>query len=182
MVQAMLDVMLHPVRMQIIQTLVNKRGLSAQELGERLPTVPQATLYRHLNTLLDAGMLQATEERTGSGHTERIFTMSEDHLTVSPDELAQISPADHMRYFMTFVAGLANDFSRYLKRSDIDFHRDGVGYRQTVLNLTDEELEVLIRDLNARMRRDEAKERGSGRTPRVITRIVMPGEHPEETA
>ena len=47
---------------------------------------------------------------------------------------------DHRRAFLTFVAGLLGDLDRYLEAGDVDPARDGVGYRQQALYLTDEEL------------------------------------------
>ena len=180
MTETPFDLLLHPLRMQIIQALIGGRRMTAQELGERLADVPTATLYRHLNLLVEGGMLDSTEERRARGPSERVFTLPEERLAIAPSELARVSPADHMRYFATFVAGLIGSFARYLRRPTIDLARDGVGYRQVTLNLTDEELVTLVTDLDARMRRELANDSGDGREPRVITRIILPEDHPVE--
>lgn len=92
--------------------------------------------------------------------------------------MARASPSDHMRYFTTFIAGILGTFSRYLKRPNVDIERDGVGYRQITLHLSDEELRSLAADLDARLRREAGNEPGAGRRPRVIARIFMPEEQP----
>jgi DNA-binding transcriptional ArsR family regulator len=172
------DLLLHPVRMQITQALIGGRRMTAQELGERLPDVPTATLYRHLNLLVEGGLLVSTEERRARGPSERVFRLTEERLTIPPSDVVRATPADHMRYFTTFVAGLIGSFARYLQRPTIDPGRDGVSYRQVTLYLTDEELASLMTDLDARIRREHANEPGNGRHPRVFTRIVLPDDHP----
>ena len=42
------------VRMKIIQLLVNGKRMTVQKFAERMEDVPQATLYRQLNKLLEA--------------------------------------------------------------------------------------------------------------------------------
>lgn len=176
MTQSPFDLLLHPVRMRIIQALVGGKRMTVQELGERLATVPMATLYRHLNALADGSVLVVVEERRVRGTVERVYALQEERISVPPEAMARVSPADHMRYFTTFVAGLLGSFSRYLRRSNLDFERDGVGYRQVTLQLSDQELRALLDDLNERMARDLANEPAPERRPRVLTRIVMPEE------
>ena len=178
MAQAKLDLLLHPVRMRIIHAFAGDARLTAQDLGQRLADVPPASLYRHLNTLVEGGVLVVAEERRPRGPAERVFTLPEEELAIPPDELARATPTDHMRYFTSFVAGLIGSFSRYLRRPGVDFERDGVGYRQTTLHLSDKELRNLIDDFEARMRQEWANEPGPDRQARVITRIVLPEEEP----
>lgn len=180
MAETKFDLLLHPIRMRIILAFTGDVRLTAQELGHLLADVPPASLYRHLNMLVEGGVLVGTEERRPRGPAERVFTLPEERLAISPDELARASPADHMRYFTTFIAGLLGSFSRYLRRPSIDFERDGVGYRQTTLHLSDEELSALVEDFETRMRRELANEPQPDRRARVITRIVLPGEQPVE--
>ncbi len=57
-----IDIIMNPIRMRIIQTLVTKKELSTQEISEYLPDVPQATLYRHLHTLVHAHIIKTVHE------------------------------------------------------------------------------------------------------------------------
>ena len=42
------DLLAHPVRLRIILALSQNEEMTAQQLGEALTDIPQATLYRHL--------------------------------------------------------------------------------------------------------------------------------------
>jgi len=174
------DLLLHPVRMQIIQTLIAGRQMTAQELGERLPEVPPATLYRHLGTLVEGDVLVIADERHGRGAAERVYALRMEHVSIPAEELARATPADHMRYFTTFVAGLLGSFGRYLKRPRLDLAKDGVGYRQITLNLSRAELDALIDDLNARLYAELDNVPTPERNVYTISRIVIPEEGPRE--
>ena len=71
------DVILHPVRMRIISTLF-KRRLTTQQIGRALPEVAQATLYRHLSRLMQAGVVAVVALRPVRGVTEKVYALAED--------------------------------------------------------------------------------------------------------
>jgi hypothetical protein len=49
------------------------------------------------------------------------------------------------------MMSLLADFDRYLQKDEIDFARDGLGYRQTVINLSPEELGEFAKALQGAM-------------------------------
>jgi hypothetical protein len=62
------DVVLHPVRSRLVRAFVGSERRTATELSQLLPDVPQASLYRHLNALVDGNVLRIVEpERRGGG-------------------------------------------------------------------------------------------------------------------
>jgi len=95
--------------------------------------------------------------------------------SVSLDDLANMSPDDHRKAFLAFIAGLIGDFDRYLERDHIDLLRDGVSYRLVGLWLTDEERAELSRDLVAVLQRRIANAPGAGRKQRILATVFLPG-------
>jgi DNA-binding transcriptional ArsR family regulator len=125
--------------MRLLATLA-RRQLTARQLSELLPDIPQATLYHHLGTLTRAGLLRVVCERRVRGTVEQLFAFADDHAFLGPAELANASRDDHLRYFTIFVATLIGDFTRYLQQNGpTDPSADGVGYRETPFYLSDEE-------------------------------------------
>ncbi|SEL02281.1 hypothetical protein SAMN04515665_107122 [Blastococcus sp. DSM 46786] len=108
--------------------------------------MPVASLYRHVGVLADAGVLQVVGERKVRGAAERSYRLVLEAANV-PADLAALSAEDHRRAFTAFVASLLADFDRYLGRGEPDLARDGVGYRQVGLWVTDEEFGELLADL-----------------------------------
>ena len=175
------DLLLHPVRMRVVQALAGGRRLSATELAAELADVPPATLYRHIKALSDGGVVAVVEERPARGTPERVHALVEGAATVSPDDLAKATPADHLRWFTMFVAGLLGDFGRYLAgRERVDLLADGVRYSQVPLELTDQEFAELHGRLHAAIAPALGNRPGEGRRRRMFTTIVMPTTTPDK--
>jgi DNA-binding transcriptional ArsR family regulator len=169
------QIILHPIRMRIIQTLIGGVQLTAQQMAEVLSDVPQASLYRHLNKLTKAGIVSVVAENPVRGAVEKVYALPEQAANLSGEDLANASREEHMQYFITFVASLLGDFSRYLQAETIDLESDGVGYRQVALYLNDEEFQEFISDLSAVVKPLLANRPRSDRRRRLFSTIVMPG-------
>jgi DNA-binding transcriptional ArsR family regulator len=137
------DTLLHPVRLRIVQALVG-RELTTQQLKDALSDVPQASLYRHVSRLVDAGILHVTDERAVRGGIERTYAVVESAAELGPAEFASATTDDHVRYFATFLGSLLTGFERHLRavgseqRSERGLDR--ILYEQIPLWLTDDEL------------------------------------------
>ncbi|MEH1128016.1 helix-turn-helix domain-containing protein [Micromonospora sp. CPCC 206061] len=175
------DLALHPVRIRILRAVAGAQ-LTTHGLVELLPDVPQATLYRHLATLVKAGLLDVIEERKIRGAVERVYALPAHGATLDASALATATPEEHARYFTAFVSSLLSEFSRYLARDRVDFVADGAGYHQLVLHLTDAELGQFAADLNALVGPLLANEPGGGRIPRLLATILMPADQPTTTS
>jgi DNA-binding transcriptional ArsR family regulator len=169
------EILLHPVRMRIVLTLAGRR-LTSAEIAQHLEDVPQASLYRHIRTLADHGVLAVVEQRPVRGTQERVYVLAEGAASLTPEDLAKATREDHLRYFTIFLATLLGDFGRYLQQPRPDLLADGVGYRQVPLELTDQEFAELAGRLNAAVAPAIGNQPGPGRRRRVLTTIVMPTE------
>ncbi len=142
------DMILHPVRLRLLATLA-RRQLTARQLSELLPDVPQATLYHHLGILTRAGLLRIVSERPVRGTVEKRYALADDYTMLSPADLAHVSRDDHLRYFTIFVATLLGDFARYLQQdAPIDLFADGASYSETPFYLSDDELTQAAKAVN----------------------------------
>jgi hypothetical protein len=168
------ELLLHPVRLRIVQAFLGDRDLTMADLRAELPDVPTATLYRQVAALAEGAVLDVVAERKVRGTFERTYRLRTSNAQVTADEAATMGTDEHRRAFMTFVAALLADFDRYLSRGEIDLGRDGVGYRQAAMYLTDDEFADLLRDLVAVLAPRIAQQPAAGRTRRLLSTIVMP--------
>lgn len=169
------DLILHPVRLKIIQSLAGDKRLTATELLELNADIPQATMYRHLKILLDNGIVRVAEQNRIRGTVQIVYTLSEQAI-LTPEDLQKASREEHMQYFVKFVAMLLDDFGNYLEADDIDLLRDGVGYRQNVVYLSDEEFIEFTESLAAVYREVLHNKPSKDRVGRFISTIIMPRE------
>lgn len=169
---------LHPVRMRIIGLLVGGRKLTAQGMAERLGDVPLPSLYRHLNKLVKGGILSVVDGRRVRGAVERVYGLPDQGANLTQDDLAHASRDDHMRYFLTFVDSLLDSFDRYLQQEKPDLLRDGVGYRQIPLYLSDGEFVELNQKIRSVWMSALSNQPAPDRRRRVFSTIVMPDSTP----
>ncbi|MFE3229065.1 helix-turn-helix domain-containing protein [Nocardia sp. NPDC059228] len=168
------ELLLHPVRLRIVQAFLGDRTLTTSELNAELADVPPGSLYRHVAKLVSAGVLDVVTERRVRGTVERTYRLRLSAAQITPDQLDAMSPEDHRRAFMGFIAGLMADFDRYLDAGDIDYLRDGVGYRMAGLWLDDAEFADFARDLGRVLAPRLANGPAPGRRRRILRTILIP--------
>jgi hypothetical protein len=158
------DLLLHPVRLQIIQAFLGDRALTTSQLQSEIPEVPAPSLYRHVGRLVNAGVLAVVAERRVRGAVERTYVLRMSAAAISVADAARMSAQDHRQAFLAFTAGLIRDFLR-----------DGVSYRLAALWLTDKELTELGRDILAALQPRLANPPKRGRKRRMLATILLPG-------
>ncbi|MFK9092825.1 helix-turn-helix domain-containing protein [Bacillus salipaludis] len=175
-----MDVILHPVRMRIIQSLINQQ-ITAQQLKELLPDIPQASLYRHIKKLVEAEVIHIVDEIPNRGTVEKVYSIHDPNKAViSPEELNKLSKDEHMGLFIKFMANLMGDYERYLNQGKIDLVGDGVSFRQTSLFLSNEEFAEFRRDLIAVYTKVTENKPQKGRRRRTLATIIIPDREKEQ--
>ncbi|WP_416828933.1 helix-turn-helix domain-containing protein [Ectobacillus polymachus] len=165
---------LHPVRISILQTLVGDRKRTVQEIGEKLPDIPQATLYRHLNRLVQGGIIEVVSENQIRGTVEKVYAISREGMNLSAEEFEKSSKEDKMTTFIQFVGTLINDFGKYVNQERIDILRDGVMIRQADLYMSDKEFTEFIQSLQEIFKQALQYEPSQDRRKRTISTIIIP--------
>jgi hypothetical protein len=170
------ELLLHPVRLRIVQAFLGDRALTTAQLRAELPDVPAASLYRQVARLVDSGVLSVVAERRVRGAVERTYVMRAAAARISADEAAKMSPDEHLQAFLAFVAGLVGDAERYLARPDVDPLRDGASYNMAALWLTDAEFLEFARELDTVVQPRLANGPEPGRNRLLFATVVMPAD------
>jgi DNA-binding transcriptional ArsR family regulator len=172
------DLILHPVRYRILQTLLG-RELNTQQIAKEIPSTPISSLYRHLKTLLEAGLVQVVETNLINGIEEKIYTVGE-VPSVSKEDFSQYTSEEHRRFFAAYLSSLLRGFSDYLSsREKIDLDEERVGFTDAVFYATTQELdrvgEVLMKSLEP-LRKNKPSE---NRQRQMFSIITFPIEKKE---
>jgi hypothetical protein len=169
------DLLLHPVRLRIVQAFLGDRALTTSELRRELPDVPAGSLYRHVARLVNGGVLAVVSERRVRGALERTYVLRTAAARIGPDEVAAMTPDEHRQAFLLFVAGLIGDADRYLARDDVDPLRDGASYNLAAMWLDDAEFAEFVRELVTVVQPRLAYAPKRGRTRRIFATVLLPG-------
>ncbi|GCE14992.1 helix-turn-helix domain-containing protein [Tengunoibacter tsumagoiensis] len=173
------EVLMHPVRIKIVAAI--SRGVqTAQQLGQELPEVATPTLYNHLNLLLKAGLIEIVKEQKKRGTYERTYTLPAEGAVLRPEDLSQIAPEQMMKYFQIFAINMLGDMARYLEGPHDPNYQD-VGYRQTPLYISDEEMPLFIQQLHNFLLPWLTKQPDEEHKRRLFSRVIIT-DHQTDTS
>jgi DNA-binding transcriptional ArsR family regulator len=174
------DLIIHPIRIRILTEFAG-RHITARQLSAALPDIPQATLYRHLKLLEQAGVIQVVAETQVNGATERTFAVNIASARLSPEDLRAISREQHLQYFTVYAMALIDSFAAYIKAVDLNaMGTDGLEYQRSVIYLSDEEVAHYKQAMGAFVQQLLAHEPSPERKRYTIASIVIPGSTPDE--
>jgi hypothetical protein len=145
------DLLIHPVRLRIIQALGRER-LTTQELAERLPEVPVSSLYRHLQLLRRGDVLEVVETRLVNGIGEKVYAVTgRTHL--SQEEMADLDAEEHLKYFATYLLSVLQGFSAYVAGAEdrdgtVNLAADYAGYTEVTFHADEAELHAFQAAMN----------------------------------
>jgi DNA-binding transcriptional ArsR family regulator len=168
------ELLLHPVRLRLVHAFAGGRSLTTAQLAARLSDVSQATVYRHVATLAEAGILEVAEEQRVRGFVERHYRLRRSGAAVTPARAAAATKDEHRRAFATATAVLLAEYEQYLDRPGSDPAADQVGYRQHAIWLSDDERAELIEGLRAAILPVLGNGPDPGRAPYLLSPILFP--------
>lgn len=176
------DLLLHPIRMRIIQKLMLGKPLTTAQLLEELGDVPQATLYRHINLLIEADMIEVVDTNKVKGTDERVFSVKKDNIEVSEKEVEATSQEDHLRHFSAYHANLLQLATAYITQNPPEQYKEnGFAYWFAPMHLTDDEFQELIDSIHKYIERAINNEPSPQRTTRIFAGMFIPQKSKEKS-
>ncbi|MFE6506343.1 helix-turn-helix domain-containing protein [Nocardioides sp. NPDC057767] len=163
--------MAHPVRLRILQA-VGGRDLTTAQLRELLTDVPQATLYRHVAVLVEAGVLAVTSERRVRGTVERTYTLGERLAHVEQAELATLSDEQLRASFLAFVGELLRTFDGSLGLGEVT--RSHLGFGTGALYVDEKDLALIQQGFNELI--TPYLEEATGKQRVMLSTVLLPAE------
>jgi len=144
------DILMHPVRLKISQALIRNKenGLTPREMLNIIEDVPQATLYRHIQVLLDAGIIRVLKEKKVRSVSEKYYTLNEDEALLSSDEWNEASVDEKINYYSYYQLSLLNQYKNYLSNLEKSNSVDRSTFSLVELKLDDETFKDFQTDLN----------------------------------
>lgn len=175
-----LELLAHPVRLRIVHALRGERTLTTGQLCARLPDVSKAMVYRHVDLLVTAGILEVADEQRVRGAVERHYRLRQDKAVIDADMVRSLTLDDHRRAFAVAVAALVAEFHAYLDRDGADPAADLIGYRQHAVWLSQDELVDLIGELRRAIAPKLANRPAPDRTRYLLSPILFPMAEPPD--
>jgi DNA-binding transcriptional ArsR family regulator len=180
MPRSVLDLIIHPVRLQIVE-LLGVRQLTTAAISAALPEVPTSSLYRHLRQLLEGGMIEVVATHPVRGIEEKVYALHRAPRITRPDDLQGLSADDHLRYFIMYAASLIESFAQYAHHDpELDPARDRMGYSEVLIYASPEQIDALGATINAQLLALGHQGPAEGRQLRKVSVITHPVFLPDE--
>ena len=148
MPSTMNELLLHPIRLRIVSAMTGDR-VTAKDLAKALPDIPQTTLYRHINVLVDGGLLEVVDEIPQRGTVERVLGFKVPP-SLSPEDLTGLSKEEYQQTFTLILTNLLQEAINSLNSlpddREIDLLGEGYQFSQIQLNLNNQEYEKLNKE------------------------------------
>ena len=170
------DLLLHPVRLSILQALLGDETVTTKVLAQRLPAIPPATLYRHVATLVEAGVIEVVEERRVRGAVERTLRMEATRASVGAGDPGLTDRTVLRAGFLAYLGSLAGAFDTYLEREAVDPAADLVTFRQAAVNATDEEWMAILTVLRSAIAPLLGRTPPPGARRRLLATVGLPAD------
>lgn len=170
------NLILHPVRLRIIQTLV-RRARNTQHIADALPDIPVSSLYRHIRMLLEAGYIEIASTRSVNGIEERTYRLSEVKPPLLTDQAFEGLTKDELQQaFSTLVGMILTSFNEYLDATPApDWKRDRLSCAEFTFFATPEEYEAIRKTVWETLRQAEEAVAAPERSVRKIALASYPG-------
>lgn len=167
------ELILHPVRFRVLQALFDGPQ-TTQDIAERLPDVAKSSVYRYLRQLAEAELVAVAETRMVRGAREKTYELQAP-ARLTAEDVAGLTPDEHVRYFTIYVMTLIQDFAAYARSGQaVDMAADRAGYTEAAVYATTEELDRFGAALNEALRPLLANSPGDGRHKHKLAVVTHP--------
>ncbi|MGE7763029.1 transcriptional regulator [Peribacillus sp. NPDC097895] len=172
------EVLMHPVRMKISQVLMrnNENGLTPLEMVKIIEDVPQATLYRHIQVMLDAGIIRVIKEKKVKSVSEKYYALNEMEAKISIEEWKKASSEKKLDYVSYYQLSLMTQYQSYLKKLEEQNGKDdGATFSLVELKLDGDHFIQFQHELNELMTKYyHASGKGKNAPVRTIAVTIIP--------
>ena len=164
-----MEACMNSTRQRIMQVIMTKKEATSGEIGEELPDIPRASLYRHIKVLLDAEVIIVVRETYKRGSIEKTYAMAQQMPYEDTNE-------EYHSLIQSALMGLQGEFHRYFSGSDPDPQRDLLTVGSASLVMSDEEMKEFIISYGELIQKYISNKPIEGRKVRKVTLVVSPNE------
>jgi len=165
--------MMNPVRIKIIREITLKGSATTKEIQEICQDIPQASLYRHIQNLLNNDILKVISENKVRGIHEKVYAIKENPSQEINQHLDQVTKEDISQLFTLFMVSLLADVETYLDRVPrFNLVESMIGFQSSSAYLSDQELIELMKEISVAITRRMNNPCTPERTLRKISTVT----------
>jgi DNA-binding transcriptional ArsR family regulator len=171
-----LELIMNPVRIRILTALSNQK-LNTHQIALEIPDIPQTTLYRQINILVENGLINVVEENPIRGTVERVYQLDKS-VNISDEDMNSLQKKDLEQLISVMIGTLLSEAKVFLntmpEKGDIKHLAHGIEFAKTALLLNDGEYKELTEKMHDVIRPYAKLSTGEDRKRMVFTYLFIP--------
>lgn len=180
--EAIIDVLSKPYKLQIVQTIIAKEQCTAKELIKIHKTIPQATLYRTLSSLVDDEILVVVKEQKVRALIQKVYSVNPELNSSRNSLLKENNGAEYFKLFSNFVMTLLKEFQDYSQKEAINILEDGSGFQAIPIYASKEDLQEIGQQFGNIIKKYQSDnvEISANRKYHMMATIITPPKEKED--
>lgn len=143
-----ISVMMHPIRIKILQELRLKGSATTKEIQAACGNVAQSTLYRHLKELLNADLIKVVDENMVNGIIEKVYGPGRSINQEVKKDPGKRTGDEYLQMFTQYMIAILADFKNYIDHHpDTSKILDNIGFSSASMFLSCEEGEAMMNEI-----------------------------------
>ncbi|MDD3334250.1 MAG: helix-turn-helix domain-containing protein [Eubacteriales bacterium] len=168
------EVVMNSARQRILQFLLAQGDATPGQMAEKMKDIPRPSLYRHLRILLDANVIEVSQEKRIRGAVEKTYRVKK-NLTGNGKE-----SEDTPKLINSALLSLTASFTHYFADPQADPVKDLLSVSFSTLMLSDEEMIGLLKQVGELLNAHMTNEPLENRKTRRLAFISYPDTKPKK--
>ncbi|MBG0764656.1 MAG: helix-turn-helix transcriptional regulator [Tissierellales bacterium] len=139
--------LLDATNMKIVMYLMENKYATKKDLETVVTEISQASLYRHLKSLVKNDIIEIYSKEQKRGTFEKTYKLKYNPNDKIGKVVENSDPKEIYEIFYTFIISQLLDFDNYLKNKTFNLKEDRTGFRSFPLTLTNEECDEMNKEL-----------------------------------
>ncbi len=160
-------------RFKIALELIDKeKGLSIMQLNQLLEDVPQATLYRHMNSMFEDGLVKIVNTKKTRSGEEKFYAINTETYKIDEEEWNQASYDEKVNFVTFYFMYILQSYKNYHKT--IGKKKDQSTFSIAKFNLDESKFEDFQSELNSLFKKYYDESQNDNSKERTISLVIIP--------
>lgn len=169
------DLFKNQVRFKIALELIDvDEGLSIMQLNKLLKEVSQATLYRHVNSMVDDDLLKVVGINRIGKVEEKLYALNTQAYKISEEDWQSASYGDKIKFVTYFFMYILQNYKDYHENRVTENSQDQATFSLVKLNLTDDLFDDFQTELSTLMEKYYNRKDDKEGKDRTISMVIIP--------
>ena len=164
----------NPTRSRIFFEIYTQGTLTTKDLLAKFPDISQPTMYRHIKSLLEDGVIKVVGQKQMRGAIEKTYSVNVDFGADIERIVAENDGEGYLALFTQYVMGVMSEFAAYSQGTNIDIVGDVSAFTTAPFYATGEEVYDALAKIGAVIEGLMQNEDTPDRKLRSLCLIVTP--------